>query len=164
MLKRLLKNERGLTLIELLAVIVILGIIAAIAIPTIGNIIDNSKEDAHIANAEQIINAARLAKTQDTSGKNSWTLQELVDGGFLESIPKSPGNKGAYDPDNSTVTFVPASTTTNNNQTVTTPAHYEIKLKPSGNNTGYYIYTDNRHKINRNDVDLNANITTKTTG
>ncbi len=44
MLKRFIRNEKGLTLIELLAVIVILGIIAAIAIPSIGAIIDNSKK------------------------------------------------------------------------------------------------------------------------
>ena len=37
-MKALLKNEKGLTLIELLAVIVILGIIAAIAVPSIGGI------------------------------------------------------------------------------------------------------------------------------
>nr|AAB31769.1 lipase, triacylglycerol lipase {N-terminal} {EC 3.1.1.3} [Bacillus thermocatenulatus, DSM 730, Peptide Partial, 45 aa] [Geobacillus thermocatenulatus] len=41
------------TLIELLAVIVILGIIAAIAIPAIGAIMDNSKKDAHIANKKE---------------------------------------------------------------------------------------------------------------
>ncbi len=38
-----LKEQKGLTLIELLAVIVILAIIAAIAIPAIGNIIENSQ-------------------------------------------------------------------------------------------------------------------------
>jgi len=37
-----LKNKKGLTLIELIAVLVILGIIAAIAIPTIGNTISNN--------------------------------------------------------------------------------------------------------------------------
>jgi type IV pilus assembly protein PilA len=60
MLKRLLKNERGLTLIELLAVIVILGIIAAIAIPSIGGLINKTKEDAIKADAVQVLNAAKL--------------------------------------------------------------------------------------------------------
>ena len=38
-LQKRLNNEKGLTLVELLAVIVILGIIAAIAVPSIGGII-----------------------------------------------------------------------------------------------------------------------------
>lgn len=63
-LKKRLKDQRGLTLIELLAVIVILGIIAAIAIPSIGNIIDKAKEDAVKADAIQVINAAKMFKAE----------------------------------------------------------------------------------------------------
>ena len=38
-LQKRLNNEKGLTLVELLAVIVILGVIAAIAIPSIGKLL-----------------------------------------------------------------------------------------------------------------------------
>lgn len=55
-----LKDERGLTLVELLAVVVILAIVGTIAFVLVGNIIENSKKDAHIANAQQIIHAAKL--------------------------------------------------------------------------------------------------------
>jgi type IV pilus assembly protein PilA len=62
-----LKEEKGFTLIELLAVIVILGIIAAIAIPSIGKVIENSKNDAVVAEALSIIDAARLAHTENNA-------------------------------------------------------------------------------------------------
>lgn len=81
-MRKMLKNERGLTLIELLAVIVILGIIAAIAVPSIGKIIDNSKKDAQVAEALQIINAAKLSYASDssvTSWENSSSLSEFLD-------------------------------------------------------------------------------------
>ena len=42
------KNQKGLTLVELLAVIVILGVIAAIAVPSIGGIIANSKANSDV--------------------------------------------------------------------------------------------------------------------
>ncbi|MFT8321645.1 MAG: prepilin-type N-terminal cleavage/methylation domain-containing protein [Bacillus sp. (in: firmicutes)] len=59
LIQKKLKNEKGLTLIELLAVIVILGIIAAIAIPSISGIIQKSREDAVKADAITILNAAK---------------------------------------------------------------------------------------------------------
>lgn len=72
MLKNKLKEQKGLTLIELLAVIVILGIIAAIAIPSIGGIISKSKKDAQVAEAISIINAAKLAHSSN-SDQTTWT-------------------------------------------------------------------------------------------
>lgn len=60
MLKKYLKNQKGLTLIELLAVIVILGIIAAIAVPAIGSVIEKTRLDAVRADAMQVLDAAKL--------------------------------------------------------------------------------------------------------
>lgn len=60
-MKKVMKNEKGMTLIELLAVIVIIAIIALIAVPAIGNIINNSKDKALLADASTIIDGAKLA-------------------------------------------------------------------------------------------------------
>ncbi|HEX7057463.1 MAG TPA: prepilin-type N-terminal cleavage/methylation domain-containing protein [Bacilli bacterium] len=119
---KVLKNEKGLTLIELLAVIVILAIIAAIAIPSIGGIIAKTKKESHRANAQMILDAARYKVSvedfkPDSSGNVSVTLPDgttqslpvetvtlktLVDDGFLEAAPKDPQGSGTYN-DTSTV-------------------------------------------------------------
>ena len=84
LLKKRIKNEKGLSLVELLAVIVILGIIAAIAIPAIGNIIENSRYNAVKADAINVLNAANLYFT-DNSDKTTVTVEELKDETFLDS-------------------------------------------------------------------------------
>lgn len=81
--KKLLKNEKGLTLVELLAVIVILAIIAAIAVPAIGNIINKSKDRAILAEASNILSGAKIAYIDGacTDGKcNAAALKQFVDG------------------------------------------------------------------------------------
>lgn len=96
--KKLLKNEKGLTLVELLAVIVILAIIAAIAVPAIGNIINKSKDRAILAEASNILAGAKIAYIDgacenDTCEKKA--LESYVDGidldGTVVELKKDTG-------------------------------------------------------------------------
>lgn len=62
----MIKNNKGVTLVELLIVIVVMGIIAAFAIPAVGTIIDNTQKDAIVADAIAVENAANLYCAQTT--------------------------------------------------------------------------------------------------
>ncbi|MCT1540836.1 MULTISPECIES: prepilin-type N-terminal cleavage/methylation domain-containing protein [Lysinibacillus] len=113
---RIAKNEKGLTLIELLAVIVILAIISAIAIPAIGNIIENTRYNAAKADAINVLNAANLYFTDepDQSSVTVSTLKTekyLDNAGKLESVATTATvTKGS--PNSLTATNVPYSGTT----------------------------------------------------
>jgi len=88
-LKKRIKNEKGLSLVELLAVIVILGIVAAIAVPAIGNIINNSRDKGEISDALSIISGGKLAHLEHQCGVDGCTgddLAEFVDGKDLGNI------------------------------------------------------------------------------
>lgn len=94
-LQKRLKNEKGLTLVELLAVIVILGIIAAIAVPSIGNIIENSRYNAAKADAINVLNAANmyfLENPDATTVEVGPGEGTLVGDGYLESQGKVPND------------------------------------------------------------------------
>ncbi len=84
----MIKNNKGVTLVELLIVIVVMGIIAAFAIPAVGTIIENTNQDAVVADALAIENAGRLycAQTQcATDQALTWTLVEPYVTGLTES-------------------------------------------------------------------------------
>lgn len=86
MMKRL-RNERGLTLVELLAVIVILAIIATIAFVMIGNVMENAKKDAQIANGQQLIASAKLYEANGGEiGNEGVTAETLHEEGLIEQI------------------------------------------------------------------------------
>lgn len=92
-----LKNERGLTLIELLAAIIILSILLLIATPMVGKIIENSRKDAYLADAEMFVYAAKIAHLNDEIGKKAtggggfaggevYTLKYLSEAGYAGNI------------------------------------------------------------------------------
>lgn len=67
------KNEKGFTLIELLAVIVILAIIALITTPIVLNVISSARDDAAKNKMYGVIDAVRLAYTQNQVSDNPAT-------------------------------------------------------------------------------------------
>lgn len=77
-----LKNKNGLTLIELIAVLVILGIIAAIAVPTIGNTINQQRERAAEAEWANILSSAELYMVQNSTA-TAFSMDDLFDNDYI---------------------------------------------------------------------------------
>lgn len=160
--KNVLRNEKGLTLLELLAVIVILGIIAAIAIPSIGGIMKSTKTKAHYSNALMIIDAAKMKVTNElpiTADGNDgdlptadFELSKLVEQGFLDVKPADPDKKSQSYSDG---TFVKVHYTK-----VTGKYDYTITIKrPSGGDLGPWT-EDSLKAGNPNNGTNNGNGTT----
>ncbi|OCA92400.1 prepilin-type N-terminal cleavage/methylation domain-containing protein [Pseudobacillus wudalianchiensis] len=157
-IKQRLKDQKGLTLIELLAVVVILAIIAAIAIPAIGGLIDNTKKDAHIANAQQMVNSAKTAIASEKElTKNSTiylSMQYLEDKGYLEPVedPDGTASSGyAKGSSSAAVTTAPAATTSYveiTKNATTKSLTYKVNLVGSERK----IATSELKDIDRNDV------------
>lgn len=82
-IKQLLKQEGGFTLVELLGVIVILGIIVAISIPLIGNVIENAEEKTADSQKELVIDAAQMYYLQNEA--DTVDTETLMSDGYLES-------------------------------------------------------------------------------
>ena len=66
-----MKKRNGFTLIELLAVIVILSVLMLIAVPGILKIMNDTKADAFIAQAQSILKAAEQQYVVDQTGGGS---------------------------------------------------------------------------------------------
>lgn len=90
-----MKDQRGVTLIELLAVIVILGIIAAVAIPAIVNNFDKAKENSDLQTQNIVKDAAlRYIIMEDPAFSGTppaltiTIATDLVGKGYLLEAPK----------------------------------------------------------------------------
>jgi general secretion pathway protein G len=80
--------EQGFTLLELMIVMVIIALLAAIAIPSYTNNIRNAKE----AVLKEDLHTMRVAIDSYTVDKQKapQSLDDLVQAGYLKALPKDP--------------------------------------------------------------------------
>ncbi len=90
-------NQKGFTLVELIIVMAILAILAAIAVPRFGASLNNAKEQANNANIMMIEKATELAVLNgDVTETTEDVLDTLVQKGYLDQAPTNPVNDFEY--------------------------------------------------------------------
>ena len=98
--KQLRRNEQGFTLIELMVVVIIIGILVAIAVPLYGGVQARARENACAANVRTLNGAVAMHHAE--TGEFPADMDELVDSGVLQDVPECPNDADA-DPDSGDV-------------------------------------------------------------
>ena len=87
-----MKNNKGFTLVETIAVIIILGVVLSIAVPSITNVVKSTNKNRMISDAETFISEVKEYVESDTIGNTpSDNKYKLVD--IKTKLSKSPYGK-----------------------------------------------------------------------
>ena len=101
-------NNKGFTLVELLAVLAIIAIIGMIAIPNVISVVDNNKKDLMLQDAQKLVSLAKAVVIKDREFRDGTatetprlTLNTLDDKKTIVTDPDG----GAYERNNSYVIY-----------------------------------------------------------
>ena len=85
----IVKNNKGFTLVETIAVIIILGVVLSIAVPSITNVVKSTNKNRMISDAETFISEVKEYVESDTIGNTPKDNKyKLVD--IKSKLSKSP--------------------------------------------------------------------------
>jgi type IV pilus assembly protein PilA len=104
--KAMKDNKKGFTLVELMVVVVIIGILVAVAVPVYNSVTNSANKKAVEANLRTIDGAIMQHSTNSTAAPTSTNLV----GSYLQAWPTEPDGVSSYGisgstPYRATVTF-----------------------------------------------------------
>ena len=105
-MNKILNNEKGFTLVELMVVVVIIGILVAIAIPIYNNTTARAERGSCEANLRMIDSAIQqykmvndISPNIDLTTLDGFNFEEEIlieNAGYLDSTPTCPAGDEAY--------------------------------------------------------------------
>ena len=139
-------NKKGFTLVELLAVIVVLAILILLAMPRVTSMMENARVNSFVVEANEIMKVAQTAYSdkvfddESAGGTTCFTVDELITKGYLD---KDPGEiRGAIVIDSSTTTSVYSYLSKQNYYIKNNTGSSKVAKTDVNKVSGYPLYND----------------------